>query len=125
MVKKKNEIFTAKESRYYLVRFPCAGYHWLPNHRQNYPDADQDPQTSCDGYSDQHRDQYAVPYQHGDQHPCADANTEPHRHPTADRHTCPHAYGHARACQYASSASHADPRGTSHRYPCAGALRRF
>jgi len=114
-----------KESQYYLVRFSGAGYHWLPNHRQNYPDSDQDPPTSCDGYSDQHIDQHANIYQHGDQHPCADANREPHGHPTADRHTYPHAYGHARACQYIASGSHADSCGTSHRHTCAGAVRRF
>lgn len=117
----KHETFAPKESQHHLVRLSCAGHHWLPGYCRNYPDADQNPPASRDGYSDQHPDQHANTYQHGDQHPCADANSEPHGHPNnePDVHTCPRADGHAAAYKYASSGSHADPCGTSHRYACA------
>ena len=71
------------------MRFSCSGYHWLPGHRWNYPDADQDPSPSGDGYSNQHPDRHASVYQHSDQHPCADANREPHGYPDGepDGHT--------------------------------------
>jgi hypothetical protein len=48
----KHETFAPNESQYHLVRFSGSGYNWLPDHRQNYPDADQDPPASCNGHGD-------------------------------------------------------------------------
>jgi hypothetical protein len=105
------------------VRFFCSGQHWLPNHCRHNPDADQDPPASCDGYSNQHSDLHTHAYQHGNQHPCADANSKPHGHPDneSDGHT--RVYRHATACKYTSSTSHADPCGTSYKYTRTSAIR--
>ena len=105
--------------------FSCSGLNRLPGHCQDYPNADQNPPASRDGYSYQYPDRHANTYQHADQHLYADANTEPHGHPNnePDGHTRAHADGHAAARKYASSGSHADPCGHSYRHTCTSAVR--